>query len=169
MAVLTAAVVALSIAVAANFFVLLAVVRRLRMQRPAAQAIDVPMVGMRIPSFSVEDVDGHAIDEGFCSEHAEAVIGFFAEDCAPCERVRTQLEHDPLQDPLLAFVQPSPGSSYGAEFAVAFAGTGARTVLLDPNSDLRKRFSVSAFPTLMRVRNGVVVASSVKLADIRAL
>lgn len=167
MAALTAVVAALSIAVAANFLLLLAIVRRLRMQRPAPPQFKMPTIGTRIPAFAVEDVDGQLVDDRFCKEHSEAVVAFFSDNCEPCERVKAQLVRDPLQDPLLVFVQTSTEGSRQAEFVGALAGAGARTILLDRQSDIPQRFSVSAFPTLMRVHDGIVVASSLKLADVR--
>lgn len=167
MAALTGIVVALSVAVAANFALLLAIVRRMRLQREAPSPIDVPRLGMQAPSFTVLDLTGQTVDDSFYSEHGEAVVAFLSDDCQPCERVKAELVRDPIADPLLAFVQTIDGGTEQAEFATALARAGARTVLLEQGSDIPKRFSVSAFPTLLRLHDGVVVGSSIKLADIR--
>jgi thiol-disulfide isomerase/thioredoxin len=169
MAALTAVVVALSIAVAANFLLLLAVVRRLRMQQPPPPPMfDMPKVGVRVPAFGAVDVEGETVDDGFCVENSEVVIAFFADNCEPCERLKAQLLRNPLEDPLLAFVQVSAGSGTQHQtFVSALAGLGARTVLIDRDSDIRERFAISAFPTLLRVQNAVVVASGVRLTDVR--
>jgi hypothetical protein len=168
MAALTAVVVALSIAVAANFLLLLAVVRKLRLQRPAPPSVvDLPRVGMKAPAFAVRDSDGRSIDDGFYPKPGEAVVAFLSDDCPPCERVKAELARDPIAGPFLAFVQTASGGSQQTEFAAALARTGARTVLLKQGSDIPGRFSVSAFPTLLKLRDGIVVASSVSLADVR--
>lgn len=167
MAALTAVVIALTLAVAVNFLFLLAIVRRLRLQRPALRTPEMPAVGMQIPAFTVDDIEGHVVDDGFCVEHPDAVVGFFSETCAPCERIKIELITDPLQVPLLAFIHTMGASSGQSDFAKALAEIGARTVLLTSENNIPSRFSVSMFPTLMRVRNGIVVASSVKLADVR--
>lgn len=167
MAAITAVVIALSIAVAANFVLLLAIVRRLRLQRPAPPAIELPRIGMQAPGFAAEDADGQWIDDSFYSHYGEAVVAFLSDDCVPCQHVRAELARDPLQGPVLAFVHTRDGGPQQSEFAADLARTGARTVLLEPGSDIPKRFSVAAFPTLLRLRDGIVVASSIKLADVR--
>ena len=168
MAALTAVVVALSVAVAANFLLLLAIVRRLRVQRPAPQAaINLPRVGMQAPAFTATDSTGRAIDDAFFKEAGEAVVVFLSEDCPPCENVKSELVRNPIVDPVLAFVQSTGDGSNLAQFVAAITETGAQTVIVEKGSDLPARFSISAFPTLLRLRDGVVVASSVKLADVR--
>lgn len=166
MAVLTAVVIALSIAVAANFVLLLAVIRRLRMQQPAPPVIALPPVGMQAPSFAAQDADGNLVDNGYL-EDAEVIVAFFSDRCQPCEQVKAELARDPIASPLLAFVQTADGGSEQAEFGAGLARSGARIVLLEPESDIPKRFSVSAFPTLLRLRDGEVVTSTIKLAEIR--
>lgn len=167
MAALTAIVVALAIGVAANFLFLLAIVRRLRLQRPAPPVFDLPSVGMQAPPFSAHDANGNAIDESFYVEHGDAVIAFFSDNCEPCQQAKAELARNPLQVPLLAFIHTGDGSAMQAEFARELTRSGVRAVLLAPGSDLHKRFAVSAFPTLLRLRDGIVVASSIRLDDIR--
>jgi thiol-disulfide isomerase/thioredoxin len=167
MAVLTAVVIALSIAVGANFVLLLAVVRRLRLQRPTLPPFPLPPVGMQAPSFVAQDADGNPVDDGFYFEDGEVIVAFFSDDCQPCERVKAELARDPIASPFLAFLHTADGGSDQAEFAAGLAHAGARIVLLEPESDIPKRFSVSAFPTLLRLRDGIVVTSTIKLAEIR--
>lgn len=167
MAVLTAVVIALSIAVGANLVLLLAVVRRLRLQRPTPPPLPLPPVGMQAPSFAAQDADGNPVDDGFYLEDREVIVAFFSDHCQPCERVKAELARDPIGSPVLAFVHTADGGSEQAEFTVGLARTGARIVLLEPGSDIPERFSVSAFPTLLRLRDGIVVTSTIKLAEIR--
>jgi len=167
MAALTAVVVALSIAVAVNFVLQLAIVRRLRLQRSAPPVLELPRVGMQVPVFAAQDADGRPIDDGFFKEHREAVVAFLSENCQPCQQVKSELARDPIVDPFLAFVQTAHGGTQQTMFAAELAHAGARAVLVDTGSDILGRFSVSAFPTLLRLRDGIVVASSIKLADVR--
>lgn len=167
MAVLTAVVAALSIAVAANFLLLLAVIRRLRLQRPRPQVIELPHVGMQAPSFAAQDTEGNRIDDSFYTEQSEVVVAFFSDDCQPCERVKAELARDPIASPFLAFVHTATGGSEQAEFVAGLVATRARIVLLEPGSDIPKRFSVSAFPTLLRLHDGIVATSTIKPAEIR--
>lgn len=111
MAVLTAVVIALSTAVAANFALLLAVVRRLRLQRPMPPPIALPPVGMQAPSFAAQDTDGNLVDDGFYLEAGEVIVAFLSDDCQPCERVKNELTRDPIASPLLAFVHTVLGGS----------------------------------------------------------
>jgi thiol-disulfide isomerase/thioredoxin len=167
MEVLTAVVIALSIAVAANFVLLLAVVRRLRLQRPRPLPVELPHVGMQAPTFAAQDSDGNPIDDSFYFEHGEVVVAFFSDDCQPCERVKAEIARDPIVIPFLAFVQTANAESEQTEFATGLARSGARIVLLETDSQIPQRFSVSAFPTLLRVQDGIVVTSTIKLAEIR--
>jgi hypothetical protein len=95
------------------------------------------------------------------------VVAFFSDHCQPCEQVKAELTRDPIASPFLAFVHTADGGSDQAEFAAGLARTGVRIVLLEPGSDIPRRFSVSAFPTLLRLRDGIVVTSTVKLSEIR--
>ena len=167
MATLTAVVVALAIAVAANFVLLLAIVRRMRLQPSAPPAIELPRIGMQAPGFSAEDADGLLVDDSFYAQHTDAVVAFLSDDCAPCQQVKAELAREPLANPLLAFVHTKDGGPRQHEFAADLARSGARTVLLAPGSDMPRRFSIAAFPTLLRLRDGVVIASSIRLAGIR--
>src|SRR4051794_781926 len=130
MAALTAVVIALSVAVAANFGLLLAIVRKMRLQRPASSAIDVPRLGMKAPAFSVQDIDGRAVDETFYNEDDEVVVAFLSDDCQPCQVVKAELARDPITAPLLAFVTTLNGKTAHPEFAAELARAGVRTVLL---------------------------------------
>lgn len=167
MAVLTTIVAALALAVAANFLLTLAVVRRLRLQQPAPQPIAFPEVGMQVPSFSVRGLDGRLIDERFYKEHDEAIVAFFSDNCEPCERAKIELTRDQINEPILAFVRSEDGGSQQDELAAALARAGAQTVALDSRSDVPLRFAVRAFPTFLRVREGIVVASGARLTDVR--
>jgi thiol-disulfide isomerase/thioredoxin len=166
LAALTAIVTALSVGLAVNLALTLAIVRRLRLQQaqPSRQ-LPLPPIGVHAPVLSLKDHEGRPINRSFYMEGG-AVVAFLTHHCVPCDRAKADLLHGPIVGALLVVLQTAPDLR-DEEFVDAVARAGARVVVLDSGSDLPGRFSVRAFPTFLRLRDGVVVASAVRLADVR--
>lgn len=162
---LTAVVAGLAVAVAINFVLTCAIVRRLREQESKPKALSLPPTGGRAPSISMTDVSGRLVDERFYG-HGDVVLAFFEEGCAPCERAKQDLIRKPLRDPLLALVRK--GHTEGTdELAQALVAAGATVATFDPDHRLVDLFAIRGFPTFLRVRNGVIERASHRLEDVR--
>lgn len=165
MAALTAMVSALFIGLGANLLLTFAIIRRLRLQgaQPSNQ-FPLPPIGVNAPTFSVPDYKGRIIDDSLYAR-GTAVLAFITDHCEPCDRAKAELIRRPIVEPVLIFLRAAPDVPEDG-FVEAVALTGARVVVLDPDSELLERFSVRAFPTFLRVRDGVVVAASWKPAEV---
>jgi thiol-disulfide isomerase/thioredoxin len=167
LAALTAVVTALSIGLAVNLALTLAIIRRLRLQQPQpSHQLPLPPIGMQAPVLFLKDHEGRSIDRSFYMGGG-AVVAFLTHHCVPCDRAKTDLLRGPIAESLLVVLQTAPDLRE-EDFVNAIARAGARVVVLDSGSDLPGRFSIRAFPTFLRLQDGVVVASAARLADVRA-
>jgi hypothetical protein len=159
-AALTAMVTALSIGLAVNLLLTFAIVRRLRLQQARSSVkFPLPSIGVDAPTFSVEDYKGRIIDDSLYAR-GTAIVAFLTHHCEPCDRAKAELIRRPVVERLLVFLQAAPDAS--DEAFVEAAALGGAWVVLDPGSELLERFSVRAFPTFLRVRNGIVVAAGLR-------
>lgn len=172
LAVLSSVVAALAVAVGANFLITLAVLRRLRLQvrqRVEDAGISLPASGSLAPTFAVTTTSGDAIDGAGFYRGRSVILGFFSTNCPACERIRAELQRAPLSEPFLAFVRaPLPGERRNDSdaFVDAFTRSGALVSTYAEGDGIVENFSIRALPTLLRVDNGVIAASSFRLADI---
>ena len=171
MAALTAVVTALSVGLAINFLLTLAVLRRLRIQasesRPRAD-VGLPEVGVAAPEFAIETIEGQQIDSG-SYENGAFILGFFAQDCQACERVKAEIDRTPPKDPFVALVRaPLPHQAKGGRLVEDLVDAGASVAVFDPSDNLMERFSIQLFPTLLRIEHGVIVAAGLRLKDVAA-
>jgi thiol-disulfide isomerase/thioredoxin len=164
---LTALVAALIVAVALNYLLTFAIVRRLRLQLPKPRQLDLPAIGVQAPNFRVEDSMGRVVDELFYSVSRDVVLAFFDEGCGPCEVAKQALVRKPLRDPFLAFVRNDGQGSDASDIAKALDSVGATVVLFNAKDNLTETFGVLGFPTFLRLRDGVVEVASHRLDDIR--
>ena len=86
------------------------------------------------------------------------LIGFFSTGCPRCASIVADLAANPPEEPLLAFVE-SDGTGQAADGLTGLLSTFARVVVFERGSPVIDAFAVKAFPTLLRVRDGVVVIS----------
>lgn len=168
-ATLSVVLTAVGVIAAADFLLSLAVIRRLRVQaaqRAEEAGIDVPATGHRVPELELETIAGDQIDHEFYGGRS-VVLGFFSPDCPACERLKSDLQREPLSQPLLAFVRlPSQGQRENPALIEGLQNAGAQIVRYRQGDAVAEGFAVRAFPTLLRVEDGVTVAAGFRRRDI---
>lgn len=156
MTALTAAVVLVGALGVLNLLLTFGVVRRLRADTgmTAQPRFEAPMASV-----------GTSVRGGGVDWSGEALVGFFAPGCAPCEeQVPEFVEHAPRWERAVAVVFDPAGE--GAEH-VRELGRVARVVIESDTGDaLQKAFQVKGFPGFCVVRDGVVVSVGGRIADL---
>lgn len=157
---LTAAVILIGLACAANLLLTFGVIRRLKAAAGAAPGQtgrgEPPVLpsGSRLPAFAATAVDGTVLDNARL-DGDRALIGFFSSQCEPCRdgagrflRYAAAEGVDP--DRVLAIVQGTPAQT--AEFRerylrpLAGSDEGFRTVVEPEGGPVAKSLGVVAFP-----------------------
>jgi thiol-disulfide isomerase/thioredoxin len=166
-AALAAAVVVIAIVVVINFLLSLAIIRRLRAQGPVARpTIGLPREGMSIPQFRMTSVAGEEIDTDWVRRQGALLLGFFAQSCPACSRLKNELRKSPPAEPFVSFLrEPEEHEVVDAELRDVLAALG-EVVPFDSSTELTHRFEVNGFPTLVRVEDGKVVAAGHDLSAV---
>lgn len=165
MGVLTAAVSIIAVLAAFNLLLTFGLIRRLRLMgstgvgKPA-----LPALGALVGSFATSTLDGATVSERDLLS-GPAVVGFFEAECQPCADLKREILDRGAPASLLAFVEGSAQDQATLAFARDLA-TFARVAVVEPSSSPARAFGVTAFPTLMRLHDGVVVAAGHRLGDV---
>lgn len=160
-AVLAAALVAITIVVVINFLLSMAIIRRLRTQGPIGRpSIGLPRSGMAVPQFSMASTVGDEISTNWIEKQPSVLVGFFAASCPACSRLKDTLRRTPPADPLVAFLrQPGEQEVVDLELHEVLAAFGP-VISFDASSEITHKFHVEGFPTLIRFENGTVAAAA---------
>jgi thiol-disulfide isomerase/thioredoxin len=166
-AALAAAVVVIAIVVVIDFLLSLAIIRRLRAQGPITRpTIGLPHKGMSIPQFRMKSIAGEEIDTAWVQRQGALLLGFFAQSCPACSRLKNELRRSPPSEPLVSFLrEPEEHEVVDVELRDVLAALG-ELIPFDSSTELTHRFEVNGFPTLIRVEDGEVVAAG---HDLRAV
>ena len=162
MSVLVAVGVLLLVLVLVDLALTVGIIRRLRgTATPTAPRVNPPR-GFRV-RLELDEWPGPAA--GMVS--GGALVAFVMKDCPGCERLRRHLdEAGPLPVPLYVIGDPITGTP--ADLTDYLASWPADTRLIAPRPvDLLDSFGrPDTYPTLVLLRDGVVLASGHRLADI---
>lgn len=167
MSALGAAVAVLAAIVLLQLLVTFGLVQRVRLIQETAQ-FEPPegesAVGRVVSAFGATDTQGRPVsDDDFQS--GAGLVGFFSSGCSTCVGIVDRLAADPPTEPFVAFVDGGRGPDRTARLVEPLSGF-ARVAVIDTTSEAPDAFGVSAFPTLMRVHRGVVVAAGGKLRHV---
>jgi len=165
MPVLTAVVGLLAAVTAANLFLLLGVIRRLRTMATdhALTDLGMPEIGSQIGTFAETTIAGQPVtDEDL--RHDPALLVFLSASCQPCKRTATELasRRDELPARTFVFIQAEPDEPALARMLDSLDGAGA--VIVSEHAP-RQAFAVDAFPTVLLVDGGRVTFASFELAE----
>lgn len=159
MALLTSVVTALTVIVALQLLITLALVRRVRLIQETAMfhgdssGYD-PAGGSPIGDFREVDEAGAEVTPAAFG--GTSLVAFFSTSCSRCPVVAGELASHPPSEPLLAFIVAEADGSVPPSLREPLAGL-ARIVVIGRTSETLHAFGVEAFPTLMRISDGVVV------------
>ncbi|WP_030461677.1 hypothetical protein [Kitasatospora sp. NRRL B-11411] len=158
---------ALGIATALNLSLTFAVIRRLREieSRPIGPGMDrLPAVGTAIGGFDAGTTAGGRLGRADLAA-GEFLAGFVMTGCGPCADLVAELDRTAAVDTekTLFFVTGDPEAEETAALA-AKLGRFGRVVLVGHNSSVTAAFGgVMAYPTLLRIRDGVITHAGTTL------
>jgi hypothetical protein len=170
MHVLAAAVGLLAAVTAANLFILLGVIRRMRAMTTNSASLDLrpldlgmPEIGLEIGGFTESTVAGDPVTDDDL-RHGQALVVFLSASCQPCKQTVTALtqQRDSLPACTYVFVQAEPDEPALAPMLDSLNGVGAVIVSAEAP---RQAFKVNAFPTVLLVDGGQVTFTSFELAE----
>jgi thiol-disulfide isomerase/thioredoxin len=150
-----------------NLLLSLVLVRRVR---PLQKLIEergipdqmLPRIGTSVAPFRVQMADGSVVtDEAVRT--GTTLIGFFLPHCPSCDRMVARMIEEPPPWPLLAFVEGAPEDPDARAEVEKLAAVG-RPGLASAEVERAVGLSDSAaFPTLVRIENGIVTAAGRRL------
>ncbi|WP_406208087.1 hypothetical protein OH807_36110 [Kitasatospora sp. NBC_01560] len=167
---LTAAAVVLGIAVAANLVLTFAIIRRLRALEEGGTggAPDaLPAVGTAVAEFAAVTTSGVEVTAADVAV-GEAFAGFVMVGCTPCGTLIDSLAGGAVtgaDDPLF-FVVGDPDDPETRRMSALLGPVGRVAVVAEKSAATAAFGQVSAFPTLLRIKDGVIAAAGHDLADV---
>lgn len=167
MSALGAAVAVLAAIVLLQLVVTFGLVQRIRLIQETAQfepADEETAVGRVVGEFRATDTEGRPVSDADFRTGA-GLVGFFSSGCPTCAGIVDRLAADPPAEPFVAFVADGLGPERTARLVEPLSAF-ARIAVIDTANHAPDAFGVVAFPTLMRVQRGVVVAAGGKLRSV---
>lgn len=172
MGVLISAVVLLGGVMVFNLLVTLGLVRRIRTfeERGLAAGSSLPTAGTPIPKFEVPIVGGGLMTDGHLRTSEMILAMFFAPGCVACDRVKAEISDSPPTEPIYAFVTPVPHSDdlQVQQLAESIQEWAEQVGIAESESDLVLRLPIQAFPTILAVQEGVVLAAGYDMEHLRS-
>ena len=160
-----AAVAALSVVTVFNTLLCFAVIRRLRAAAPVAAAppnLDGPAVGAVVGGFATVTTDGLPLTS---ADTADAVVLFLSPGCGPCRDVAAALT-GPLDAPVVVFVLGDGADPDAVRFADRLEPY-ARVAFVEDGDPVTAAFGgIGGYPTLLRVRDSIVVGNGSALDEV---
>jgi len=152
---------------ALNLLLSLVLVRRVRSLQSLIEERGIPdhmlpRIGASIVPFRVEMPDGSVITDETVRT-GTTLIGFFLPNCPSCDRLHARLLEEPPPWPLLAFVEGGPDDPDALAVVEKYAALGRSGIA---NDEVQRAVGLSesaAFPTLVRIDNGIVTAAGRRL------
>jgi thiol-disulfide isomerase/thioredoxin len=149
-----------AVVAAANLLLTLALTRRVRLLQGGAAPVsgDLPSAGSAIGRFETQTVDGRPLTDRDAGER-DVIAAFLSPTCEPCRRLLSRMrDAPPMAREVVCFVVADAGEEATAEVVAALRPVGTVAVV-EPDGGPVEAFGVTAYPTVVRVRDGVVVMS----------
>ncbi|WP_406039825.1 hypothetical protein OG799_29695 [Micromonospora sp. NBC_00898] len=155
---LSAIVAVVGIVLAGNVVLTLALARRMKELENSGgsrHGDPFPARGTRVGRFAAVDLDGTTLTNQDLLEGV-TFAAFLMPGCGPCEEVRSALHGlSPQQGQLMVFVA-GDAANPETQKIVGSLPDRARVLVASAAGDLFSAFGVTAFPTVMKLVNGVV-------------
>jgi hypothetical protein len=168
--ILTAVVVVVGVAVAADLLLSFAVIRRLAAlqsrMRAGAGSGGAPVIGHRVGDFRVELLTGGVFTLADLRD-ARAMVVFLTTTCEPCETAVAELRALPIPLPSTLYVLISGTGQGGDVLAVATDMPAGAHVGEIPASDAAiQAFGIDGFPTMLTIEDGIVRTSGFRVSSL---
>ncbi|WP_051367721.1 hypothetical protein [Hamadaea tsunoensis] len=162
-ALLTAGLILVAAVTALNLLLSLAIIRKLRVSPPAPAADTgeaLPDVGSRVGRFEVVTTEGQTVtDATFATGHHQIII--LSPSCSPCRELADRLAEDPTLAEGDAFILVSGDAEAAGPMLTELSGV--RRTAYDMLDSATSALSVSGFPAVVSIQDGVVVAAEHRL------
>jgi hypothetical protein len=152
-----------------SLMVSLAVAKRLQsLETPSAPAqhVDLHLIGERVKEFDAETLDGSHLTRADIA-FGESTVAFLSLGCQPCVTAKNDLLKRSDDDNLVVFVLGEDAENTD-ELPAFLDGIkeGATTIWSRWDDATRHAFGVDAFPTILKVVDGVIVGAGIRVADV---
>jgi thiol-disulfide isomerase/thioredoxin len=163
--------VLLGLATAANLLFTFAVIRRLRALEerggPASAAPALPAVGSAVGEFTVLTTGNERLGRSSVST-GQVLVGFVSVGCAPCRALVEEVAAGTLAvDGRCLFLVSGDSSIEAARMAEVLSELGPAAIVTDQPEVAAAFGGVNAYPTLLRLDEGVIVAAGHELAAVQ--
>jgi hypothetical protein len=161
----------LGAATALNIVLLLAVLRRMREFEAGNQvpaAVKLPAPGTRVGSFRATATDGSVITEADLADDTH-YLGFLLVGCKPCKAQIAEMRSSGRFDPerVIFFVAGGDPSAEQTRALMDSVQDLGRVAAMDWPGPVGAAMSgIRAFPTLLRIESGVIVAAGSRWEEI---
>lgn len=160
-------IVILGLFVAANLYLTLAVVRRLRELedglRTSRDSDGLPASGTPVRPFEAVDQNGDRLTHLDLAQ-GDWRVAFLLTGCGPCKQTRAALKAQPLDDCPLVVVVAGSRENPETEEILGDLPSHAR-VILGPEIGgvMTTALGVSAYPAILKIKDGVVAFAATRL------
>jgi len=125
-----------------------------------------PRPGHRIKDFSVVTVDGATLGRDDLNG-PDTIVALLSVGCEACEKIVTELTARPLGVPVVALIYAGDREAASRLTDTLRRELGDRCrVAVVSHGEVAMAFQVGSFPTLVRVREGVVRAAGSSLSEL---
>jgi hypothetical protein len=167
MTVTSVAIAVLGAATALNLLLTLAVIRRLGDLRSAQRSQHdpgLPAPGTPIGVFDTVDVSGATLSHHDVASGESRVV-FLMSGCGPCADVRAALRRlAPESGRLLVFVAADPMNPETTEILESLPRWARVALTPTAGGPVAAAFHVSAFPAVLKIKDGAVALAATRLA-----
>ena len=170
---LAVAVILVGVLGLANLVLVYGVIRRLRALEsriasagtPDATGPMVPQPGRRIDTFRAVTVDGQTLGVDDLTG-SQTLVAFLSAGCGSCDQVLAELGAVCDGTPTLVFVHREQGDAAAEVERITNAAQAVGRVAVVGYDEVSGAFGVTAFPTVLRVGDGVIQAAGHALHDL---
>lgn len=162
------ALVVVALVAGCDLLLSLALARRVRLLqglgRPTRNS-DPELIGEVVSPFETTALDGHLVNDDRFSQ-GSTLVAFLAAGCEPCVRLKREILASPPREPFVLFASGRDDGGMPA-FVSELAEVAQEAVWTEDGSLVSQAFRIRAFPTVLRVVNGVIVAAGLSFEDVR--
>lgn len=154
-----------------NLLLTFGLIRRLRQVQSGVSADPdgptLPDIGTAVGGFRATVTTGAAVSSDDLARGSR-LVGFFSLTCSPCQALKAALLTDPPAERFLAFVlyDEEPDLASAATTMAEELAAIADVAVVRTESAATRAFGIRAYPSLIRVEDGVITAAGHHRSDL---
>jgi hypothetical protein len=161
------AVALLAVFVVVNLILTIGLIRRIRtMAQEGSSAPEIaskPQPGKRLGHFAVTTSEGRRFTERDLATGSH-LVAFLSPTCPSCRAIKDQMAAGLAGESMVVFIAAFGDEQVAAEMVRALTPVAVTTLMADESA--AEAFGSSAFPTLVRVVDGVITESGHRIDDL---